>query len=160
MKRISIGLFATFLVLMVFTACQESIYMDWKMANERWYNVHKSDPGIKTTSTGLCYKYIFKGDSLGKQPKPVWTLSPYGSWVTVNYVGNTVDGIIFDSGTYDYWSYKAIKGWQEVLPKLHVGDSIVMYVPSVLAYDTATSNSQIPPNSVLIFHIRLKDTLN
>lgn len=158
MKRIALGFFSFFVASLLFTACQENVYMDWKLMNEKWYAIHKQDTGFVTTNSGLCYRYIFKGQS-PTQPKPAGFSSTYGSWVTVNYIGRTVDGHVFDKGTIQDWLNNYIRGWQEMLPKMHKGDSIILYVPSALAYDTATTKVNIPPHSVLIFNIGLYDSM-
>jgi FKBP-type peptidyl-prolyl cis-trans isomerase FkpA len=155
MKRISIGLFISFLFLLIFSACKENVYVDWKLANENWYAVHKSDSGFVTSSTGLCYKIIYPGWSLSRQPNS-------GSSVEVTYKGTLIDGSVFDSETSAVWFTLSgtIEGWQEIMPKLHNGARVKMYVPAALAYDTISTNSSIPPHSVLIFDINLIDSSN
>lgn len=155
MKRISIGLFLTFLLLMVFSACQENVYVDWKLANEKWYAAHKNDPDFITTSSGLCYKVIFPGWDYSRQPN-------INSTVVVTYKGSLIDGSVFDVQTspVDISLTSAIEGWKEILPKMHNGASLKLYIPSKLAYDTVSTNTQIPPHSVLIFDINLVDSYN
>ena len=154
MKRISIGFFILFIASLVFTACQENVYMDWKLTNEKWYAIHKQDTGFVTTSTGLCYRYVFHGSPYGRQPKPT-------SSILVSYKGTLVDGYVFDKAVSPVGLTLSgtIAGWREILPKMHTGDSIILYVPSALAYDTATTNVKIPPHSVLIFNIGLHDSM-
>lgn len=155
MKRISIGLFLTFLLLLVFSACQENVYMDWKLANDKWYATHKSDSGFVTTSSGLCYKVIYPGWSYSRQPNA-------SSNIEVTYKGTLIDGSVFDVQTTGTWISlsSAIAGWKEIMPKMYNGARLEMYVPSKLAYDTASTNTQIPPHSVLIFDVTLIDSSN
>ena len=155
MKRISIGLFLTFLGLIIFSACQENVYMDWKLANDNWYAVHKSDSGFVTSSTGLCYQILYPGYALARQPNA-------NSNVLVAYKGTLIDGSVFDSQPAGVWlSLPAtIQGWQEILPKLHNGAHVKLYIPAALAYDTTTTNTTIPPHSVLIFDMNLIDSSN
>ena len=155
MKRISIGLFITFLVLLVFSACQENIYVDWKLANEKWYNTHKSDSGFVTSETGLCYKIIYAGTN-----RPVQSTS----YIRVNYTGSLIDNTVFASnntlnGTWLTLS-TTIAGWREIMPRLRTGAKVVIYVPSSLGYDTITTNTVIPPHSVLKFDINLLESVN
>lgn len=153
MKRISIGLFLTFLGLIIFSACQENIYIDWKLANDQWYAKHKSDSGFVVTSSGLCYKFIHEGSKYARQPKP-------SSDVLVKYKGTLVDGTVFDKAASParVTLSSAIAGWKEIMPKMHSGDSVVLYIPSSLAYDTISTNTVIPPHSVLIFGVNLVDS--
>ena len=65
MKRISIGFFVLFLASLLFSACQENIYIDWKLANEKWMTnfvaAHKSDSNFYTTASGLSYHLYYAG---------------------------------------------------------------------------------------------------
>ena len=89
-----------------------------------------------------------------------------GKTATVNYYGRlmngTADGAKFDS-SYDrsqpfefvVGAGRVIKGWDEVVAQMHVGDGWRVIIPSYLAYGASTAGS-IPPNSVLIFYIKLE----
>jgi FKBP-type peptidyl-prolyl cis-trans isomerase len=155
MKRTSIVFLITFLFLLLMSACQENMYMDWKLMNDKWYAVHKSDSGFITTPSGLCYKVIHQG----YQRKP-----NINSIVIVNYKGSLIDGSVFDSiatgTTIQMQLSTAIKGWQEGIPKMNGGGSYIFYIPSKLGYDTISTNSQIPPYSVLKFNVNLVDSYN
>ena len=155
MKRTSIVFLITFLFLLLMSACQENMYMDWKLMNDKWYSVHKSDSGFITTPSGLCYKVIHQG----YQRKP-----NINSIVIVNYKGSLIDGSVFDSiaigTTIQMQLSTAIKGWQEGIPKMNGGGSYIFYIPSKLGYDTISTNSQIPPYSVLKFNVNLVDSYN
>jgi len=155
MKRTSIGFFLTFLVLLIFSACQENVYIDWKLANDKWYDTHKSDSGFVTTSTGLCYKINYPGWALSRQPN-------VNSNVKVSYKGSLIDGSVFDSQpeTSPIWLTlsSTVAGWREIMPKLHNGASVKLYIPASLGYDTLSTNTAIPPHSVLIFDVNLIDS--
>jgi FKBP-type peptidyl-prolyl cis-trans isomerase len=155
MKRISIGLFITFIVLLVFSACQENVYVDWKIANDQWFAKHQSDSGFVTSATGLTYKIIYHGWDFGRQPNS-------GSNIKVSYKGSLIDGTIFDSNSAGVWLSLpgTIAGWREIIPKLRTGASVKLYIPSALAYDTVSTNPTIPPHSVLIFDVNLLDSYN
>ena len=158
MKRMSIGLLVTFLVLMVFSACQENLYVDWKIANEKWLanfvQTHKADTNFHTTSTGLSYHLIYGGYPLSRQPSA-------GSYILVTYKGSLINDSVFDQATSptQFILSNTIPAWKEIMPKMHNGARLKLYVPSALAYDTATTHlPTIPPNSVLIFDINLLDS--
>jgi len=155
MKRTSIGLFLGFLFLLILSACQENVYMDWKIANDNWYTKHKTDSGYVVSSTGLCYQILYPGWTLARQPNA-------NSSIEVTYRGTLIDGSIFDSQSTGVWFTlsNTIAGWKEIMPKLHNGAHVKLYVPAALAYDTITTNTLIPPHSVLIFDINLIDSSN
>ena len=153
MKRTSIVFFIAFLVLILTSACQENMYMDWKILNDKWYAAHKNDPGFVTTSSGLCYKVIHQGAQRFPNASSV---------VVVNYKGTLIDGSIFDSvatgSSVSMYLSGAIKGWQEGLPKMQSGGNYIFYIPYKLGYDTTSTNTAIPPYSILKFDVHLIDS--
>jgi FKBP-type peptidyl-prolyl cis-trans isomerase len=159
MKRTSIVFLITFLFLIIISACKENEYIDWKIMNDNWYAAHKSDPGFVTTPSGLCYKVIFQGN----QRKP-----NINSYVIVNYKGSLIDGSVFDSvakgaSTILQLSnnlYPNCPGLKEGFPKMQAGGRYIFYIPSKLGYDTVSTNSLVPPHSVLKFDVTLIDSYN
>lgn len=114
-------------------------------------------PGVVTLPSGLQYKVVTAGDPKGRSPK-------LGDIVKVNYEGKLVDGTVFDSS---FMRGKAalmplgnlIPAWLEALPKMHVGDEWVLYVPPSLGYGPE-GRGPIPPNSVMIFRLQFLDMLS
>ena len=137
------------------SACQENMYMDWKLLNDNWYSVHKSDSGFITTPSGLCYKVIHQG---------VQRFPNVNSVVLVSYKGTLIDGSVFDStatgATTQISLSSAIQGWKEGITKMQNGGNYIFYVPSKIGYDTASTNAAIPPHSVLKFNVHLIDSYN
>ena len=79
------------------------------------------------------------------------------SEVTVNYLGLFVNGDIFDTGTdITFPLTNVIRGWQEGIPLFGKGGKGWLMIPSHLGYGN-TFKPGIPPNSVLVFYIELKD---
>jgi len=155
MKRTSIVFFITFIFLIIMSACQENMYMDWKLLNDNWYSVHKSDSGFITTPSGLCYKVIHQG---------VQRFPNVNSVVLVSYKGTLIDGSVFDStatgATTQISLSSAIQGWKEGITKMQNGGNYIFYIPSKLGYDTTSTNAAIPPHSVLKFNVHLIDSYN
>jgi FKBP-type peptidyl-prolyl cis-trans isomerase FklB len=97
---------------------------------------------------------IKKGDS---------TVNPdVDSLVTINYRGMLIDGTEFDST----WAHghpasmavdKMIRGWQYVIPRMHVGDRWKVVIPPQLAYGEQGALPRIGPNEALVFDIELLD---
>jgi FKBP-type peptidyl-prolyl cis-trans isomerase FklB len=80
---------------------------------------NRQQPGVIQLPSGIQYAVLKKGD--GKVSPSVTSL------VTVNYRGMLVDGTEFDStwarGAPVHFAVdKVIRGWQDVIPRMHVGD--------------------------------------
>ncbi|MFN5421791.1 MAG: FKBP-type peptidyl-prolyl cis-trans isomerase [bacterium] len=79
--------------------------------------------------------------------------------VSIFYTGSLTDGTIFDGTTSVPASFtlnQLISGWQLGVPLLKKGGRMMLYLPPSLAYGSR-STGPIPPNSVLIFDIKLVD---
>jgi FKBP-type peptidyl-prolyl cis-trans isomerase len=121
------------------------------LKGKAFLKANASQPGVKTTPSGLEYKIIKEGN--GKKPAATDT-------VQVNYRGTLIDGTEFDS------SYKrnapisfplngVIPGWTEGVQLIKEGGKIELYIPSNLAYGSAGAGGVIPPDATLIFDIEL-----
>jgi peptidylprolyl isomerase len=115
--------------------------------------VVKNPKTIKTAS-GLEYTITVKGD--GKQPQP-------GDMVSVHYTGKLTNDTVFDTslkrGTpfeFKLGQGRVIKGWDEGIGYLHVGDKATFRIPPELGYG-ANAMPTIPANSTLIFDVELMD---
>ncbi len=86
-----------------------------------------------------------------------------GQTVTVHYKGYFKDGRLFDS-SYKYgmpFSFKVgvgkvIQGWDEGILKLREGEEAILFIPSYLAYGERGAGNVIPPNTDLIFIVKLE----
>lgn len=85
-----------------------------------------------------------------------------GDKLTVNYVGTLKDGTKFDSSidrgtpfTLTLGAGQVIKGWDEGLVGMKVGEERKLTVPPELGYGASGAGSKIPPNSTLIFEVEL-----
>ncbi len=110
--------------------------------------------GISATahSSGLYYQVLIPGSG----PVPTST-----STVSVRYTGKLLNGTVFDSQTGTPSSFQlntVIQGWQIGLPLLHKGGSIILLIPSSLAYG-CTGFGAVPPDSILYFEIDLVDVI-
>lgn len=77
--------------------------------------------------------------------------------VQVNYEGKLLQsGDTFDKGDgVSFPLNRVIPGWQLGIPKLSLGDSATLYIPSSLAYGPQGVPNAIPPNSILVFNVEL-----
>jgi FKBP-type peptidyl-prolyl cis-trans isomerase FklB len=82
--------------------------------------------------------------------------------VTVNYRGMLTDGTEFDSTwargqPVSFAVNNVIRGWQDVIPRMHVGDRWKVVIPPQLAYGKHGALPRIGPNEALVFEIELLD---
>lgn len=101
-------------------------------------------------SSGLYYQILNEGT--GARPT-------INSMVGITYVGKTTNNVTFDqSATQKDWPLdRLIAGWQIGLPLIKEGGSIILLVPSSMAYGCESPSPDIPSNSILVFNINLLD---
>jgi peptidylprolyl isomerase len=106
-----------------------------------------------TTASGLTYIITKKGDGA-----PVKA----GDEVIVNYTGLLTNGKKFDSSldrgetfSFKVGAGKVIKGWDEGLQKLRIGDHATFIIPASSAYGSRGAGGVIPPDATLIFIIEV-----
>src|ERR1700688_225005 len=92
------------------------------------------------------------------------TVAQSGQHVKVDYTGWLTNGKKFDSsvGTgkpFDFMlgASQVIKGWDEGVAGMKVGGKRQLRIPPDLAYGKGGYSTVIPPNSTLIFDVRLVD---
>jgi FKBP-type peptidyl-prolyl cis-trans isomerase FkpA len=122
----------------------------WVQGNKAYLDWSAKRPGWKTTASGLQYRRV-KAAS-GPQPAPTDT-------VTIHYVGKFIDGRVFDSSRErnepaTFPLPRLIKGWQEGVPLMRVGETWDFVIPAELAYGDR-SRDPIPNGSTLLFEIEL-----
>ncbi|KAF8628526.1 hypothetical protein AX15_003839 [Amanita polypyramis BW_CC] len=85
-----------------------------------------------------------------------------GDTVKIHYVGTLVDGSMFDSSRDRGEPFvtqigvgKVIKGWDEGVPQLSLGQKAVLTVTPDYGYGTRGYPPVIPPNSTLKFEVEL-----
>ncbi len=115
---------------------------------------NRQQPDVVQLTSGIQYTVLKKGT--GNRSPTV------NSTVTVNYRGMLIDGTEFDST----WAHgapvsfsvdKVIRGWQDVIPRMHVGDRWKVVIPPQLAYGATGALPRIGPNEALVFEIELLD---
>lgn len=106
-----------------------------------------------TTESGLTVIVTKQGDGA-----PVKA----GDNVIVNYTGLLTNGQKFDSSldrgetfSFPVGGGRVIKGWDEGLQKLRVGDHATLIIPASIGYGARGAGGVIPPDATLIFIIEV-----
>jgi FKBP-type peptidyl-prolyl cis-trans isomerase len=107
--------------------------------------------GWQRTASGLRYRKA-GGEPTGASPDPSDT-------VTIHYVGTFIDGAEFDSSVArgepaTFPLPRLIRGWQEGVPLMRVGERYEFAIPYDLAYGPL-GRGPIPGGATLLFTIEL-----
>lgn len=130
---------------------QKSAGAENKIKGKAFLDANKKNKGVIVTASGLQYEVLKEGT--GKSPKAK-------DEVTVNYVGKTLDGKIFDS-SFDrgqpatFMLSGVIAGWTEGLQLMKEGGKYRFYIPAELAYGDRGAGNDIPAGATLIFEVDL-----
>jgi tetratricopeptide (TPR) repeat protein len=132
------GLFIAFLIIPALTFCQPAITSKDTLA----------------TPSGLKYIVIENGNGIKAEA---------GKQVAVNYAGYLQDGKEFDNSykrgapiKFILGKGQVIKGWDEGIALMKVGDKYRLIIPPQLGYGASgAGNGLIPANSTLIFDTEL-----
>ncbi|WP_460925745.1 FKBP-type peptidyl-prolyl cis-trans isomerase [Pontibacter brevis] len=107
---------------------------------------------VTKTNSGLYYQPVEQGTGIKVES---------GDNVEVHYTGILINGTKFDSSVDREETFKfmvgagrVIKGWDEGLKMMKVGEKARLYIPSHLGYGRYPTGG-IPANSVLIFDIEV-----
>jgi FKBP-type peptidyl-prolyl cis-trans isomerase len=108
----------------------------------------------KTTPSGLTYMVTRQGT--GQQVKA-------GDVVSVHYTGLLTNGTRFDSSlergepiAFPLGAGRVIKGWDEGVALLRVGDQATLIIPPQLGYGArGAGGGAIPPDATLVFIVEV-----
>ncbi|HZB95674.1 MAG TPA: FKBP-type peptidyl-prolyl cis-trans isomerase [Herpetosiphonaceae bacterium] len=106
-------------------------------------------------TSGLQIETLAKGT--GPTPKT-------GDTVKVHYTGWLLNGKKFDSSVdrgqpfeFVLGRGQVIRGWDEGVATMHVGDKVRLTIPPDLGYGARGAGGVIPPNATLVFEVELLD---
>lgn len=127
-----------------------------KQKSDAFMKKNKQKEDVQVTESGLQYKILQKGS--GKSPES-------GNRVKVHYKGTLLNGDVFDS-SYErdkpavFNVDRVIPGWKEGIKMMKEGAKWKLFIPYNLAYgQNPPRNSNIEPNSALIFEVELLEVL-
>lgn len=113
-----------------------------------------NDNDTLTTESGLKYVYIHHGTG---------EVTKTHRLILVHYTGTFLDGKKFDSSrdrntpfSFILGEKQVIKGWDEGISLLRIGDRVTFIVPYQLAYGEK-GRGMIPPKSTLVFDVEVLD---
>jgi len=116
-------------------------------------NTSQNEPQEQQAASGL--RYIDFGGGEGAVAKA-------GDTVSVHYVGTLENGTKFDSSRdrgqafqFPLGAGRVIKGWDEGVAGMRIGDKRRLIIPSDLGYGSRGAGGVIPPNATLIFEVEL-----
>jgi FKBP-type peptidyl-prolyl cis-trans isomerase len=121
-----------------------------KAASDKFLAENRTKKGIVVLPSGIQYRVIEEGNGARPTAK---------SEVTVHYRGSLPSGLEFDSSfargvPAKFQVDQVLKGWQEVLPLMRVGDHWQIFLPPEQAYGERGPRP-IGPNQALVFEIKL-----
>lgn len=106
----------------------------------------------RTTASGLKIIEVAAGEGVSKAGDTVW----------VHYTGTLENGTKFDSSvdrgepfSFVLGEGRVIKGWDEGVAGMKVGDKRKLIIPPNLGYGAQGAGGSIPPNATLHFDVEL-----
>ena len=149
------------LIVALISVCLFSIYASEGKAQTKRRRTPRSASAVTTpsaaitTPSGLTYLITKKGT--GAQLKA-------GDTAVMHYTGTLINGVKFDSShdrgepfEFKLGAGQVIKGWDEGVAKLRVGDHAILVIPGKLAYGPKGVPNVIPPDATLIFIVEVVD---
>ena len=134
-------------------ACQSKKFEKNVGEGKKFLDENAKKPGVTVLPSGLQYTIMKPGT--GAMPKA-------GDKIKAHYHGTLIDGTVFDSSVnrgepfeFTVGQGQVIKGWDEALLKMHIGEKWKIVLPSDLAYGERGAGGSIGPFSTLIFEVEL-----
>lgn len=145
-------LFFSFIVLTALS-CKKDRRLQYEKDDDA-IQQYISDHGLSATKTESGLYVVISQQGSGSSCNA-------NSTVTVKYKGYFTDGSVFDESSETGATFNlqnVISGWTEGIPYFKEGGEGMLLIPSRLGYgESGSSSGSIPPNSVLIFDVKLLD---
>ena len=117
------------------------------------------------TSHGLEVRKTKSGVYIAEKKEGTGTAAVAKKMISINYIGRFLDDTVFES-TYKEEKYgrpvsvivgnqQVIRGWEETFLEMKAGGHYVLLVPSHMAFGTRGRGDIVPPNTPLVFEIKV-----
>jgi FKBP-type peptidyl-prolyl cis-trans isomerase len=141
------------LALTIFLGLSPALGQDDPRQDEADDKVLTQGENYVLLKSGLLYEILTEGEG---------QIAETGNKVKVHYTGWLIDGTKFDSSKdrgkpfyFDLGAGRVIKGWDEGVKGMKIGEKRKLVIPSLLGYGSRGAGKIIPPNATLIFHVEL-----
>ncbi len=125
--------------------------MEWHSEQQAYPTGLKTADGWHFVQGGLRWRWLeYNGSD---------TNASISDTITIHYEGKLLDGTVFDS-SYErgepatFPLGRLIEGWKLAIPKMGLGETIEIVIPSDLAYGPS-GGGPIPGGATLIFKVKL-----
>ena len=124
-----------------------------RKTGEDFLKKNRQKEGVIETESGLQYKIIDEGD--GEKPDSQANITVHQRCQLVN--GTIIEDTYRENETSEVKMQELIEGYQEGIQLMNKGARYKFFIPSELAWGRIGTGTKIPPNSVLIFDVKLID---
>ena len=115
----------------------------------------EGEEGKEVVKSASGLEYVVLAEGTGEKPTK-------GARISAHYTGWLTDGTKFDSSKdrgqpfqFAVGTGQVIKGWDEALLDMQVGERRKLTLPPHLGYGSRGAGAVIPPNATLIFEVEL-----
>jgi len=127
----------------VICACALNVSAGNNAEGEAFLQANAEKEGVVVTKSGLQYRILKSGAPDGKSPL-------INSKCKCHYRGTLISGVEFDSSykrgkPTSFAPNQVVRGWTEAMQLMKEGDKYQLFLPSELAYSTASVVSTLRP---------------
>ncbi len=124
-----------------------------RKTGEDFLDKNRKKEDVVETDSGLQYIILEEGN--GEQPDEKSVITVHQRCQLIN--GTIIEDTYKENKPSEVKMEELIKGYQEGVQLMKKGARYKFFIPSELAWGKNGSGSKIPPNSVLIFDVKLVD---
>ncbi len=114
---------------------------------------NKQKEGVVETASGLQYKIIEEGEGVSPDENSIITVHQRCQLVN----GSVIEDTYRENEPSEVRMAELIEGYQEGVMLMNKGARFKFFIPPELAWGKKGTGTKIPPNSVLLFDVRLID---